>query len=197
MPRSVAADQIGSKRGCMIGIPGTGIVPIRKVRLPRSRMNAISATAASTSSKSRQVTGRSRSVWPSTASASQRVARRMTSRARRRSSRNRALIIPSRQMTVSTSMPLSSSHATAARRVGRTVHRGAFVPVVVGLAPRGRRWRRCREAPAPPTTATARVARGKDVAGDDLRRHLGGVELRQTVTQARVVVEPRAAWLEV
>jgi hypothetical protein len=114
MPRSVAADQIGSNRGCMTGTPGTGMVPIRNARLPRSRMRVSSRIAESTSPKSRQVTGKSRFVWPSTASASHELQVWMTCRAKLRSSRKRALSIPSRQITDSRSMPLASSHSTRA-----------------------------------------------------------------------------------
>ena len=112
MPRSVAADQIGSNCGCMIGTPGTGTVPMRNARLPRSRILVSSWIAPSMSPKSTQVTGSRRSVNPSTVSASHELQAWITSRASTRSSRKRALIMPSRQITDSRSMQFASSQAT-------------------------------------------------------------------------------------
>jgi hypothetical protein len=77
------------------------------------------------------------------------------------------------------------------------VHRRTLVPVVVGLLPSaGNGGDARRQQLLPRRPLFARHAR-EDVAGDDLRGDLGGIEHREAVAQHRVRVEPCRTGLEV
>ena len=146
MPRSSAADQIGSKSGWLIDRPTarlpsaafprprTGASGIMNARLPASRIRSISASDQSMSWRSIWVTGMSRSAWPSTTSIAHRFQVDCTSWIRsKRPSRATWMIGPTRNVGLRncTSIPRSSHHAS--RPVGPEP-RVSVVGVVVGLA---------------------------------------------------------------